>query len=334
MESARANVRLALAVNDYDQVRDLVSGAVGVEGVDLTCLRYGVEEIFFRFTRYREWDVSEMSLAKFASLRAAGDTSLVGIPAFPSRAFRHSAIFVRPDGPVDDPGALRGGRIGVPEWTQTATVYARGLLGHDYGVGLHDVEWVQAGTNEPGRVEGLAVSVPEGVRLTPAPQGTLNDMLLAGELDAVIAAHPPSAFTDGSGRIVRLFTDYRAVEEAYFRATGVFPIMHVIAIRAAAYEADRWIALNLMTAFEQAKDRSLARARDANAPSYPVPWGPAHVEQAAALIGDDFWPYGVEANRPTLETFLGFAHEQGVCATRLAPEQLFADEVVGASFRI
>ena len=185
-----ATLPLTLAVHDYDHVRDLASGVVGVEGVSLTVLHHPVEEIFFRFTRFREWDVSELSLAKYCSLRAAGERSLVAIPVFTSRAFRHSAIFVRDDGPVDDPAALSGARIGVPEWTQTATVYARGVLAHEFGVALTDVNWVQAGTNEPGRSEGVAVTLPEGVSLTPMPERTLNELLLGGEIDALIAAHP------------------------------------------------------------------------------------------------------------------------------------------------
>jgi 4,5-dihydroxyphthalate decarboxylase len=320
-------VPLTLAVHDYDHVRDLASGAVGVEGVTLRCLHYPVEEIFFRFTRFREWDVSELSLAKYASLRAAGDDSLVAIPVFTSRAFRHSAIFVRPDGPVDDPAALAGARIGVPEWTQTATVYARGVLAHEFGVALADVSWVQAGTNEPGRSEGVAVALPSGVSLTPMPEDTLNDLLLAGEIDALIAAHPPTEFERGSGRIVRLFSDHRAVEERSYCETGVFPIMHVVALRADLHARHPWIAMNLFNAFEAAKQRSLTRALDVNAPRFPVPWGPANAQRAQQLIGEDFWPYGIEANRRTLEGFLELAVEQGVCARRLTPEELFVSEV-------
>jgi 4,5-dihydroxyphthalate decarboxylase len=332
-DSARANVHLTLAINDYDHVRDLVSGLVPVEGVDLTCLRFDVEETFFRFARYREWDVSEFSLAKYCSLRAAGDDSLIAIPAFPSRSFRHSAIFVRDDGPVDDPGALAGGRIGVPEWTQTATVYARGLLAHQYGLDLTAIAWYQGGTNEPGRIEGISVTPAAGISLTPVPDRSLNDMLLAGDLDAVVAAHPPSEFKHGSGRVVRLFSDYRTAEEDYFRATGIFPIMHVVALRREVHDAHPWVARNLLTAFEEAKRRGLERALDGNAPRYPVPWGFANAERAAELFGRDFWPYGLEPNRVTLDAFLQYAHEQGACATRLAPDDLFPESVT-AQFKV
>jgi 4,5-dihydroxyphthalate decarboxylase len=320
--AAVSGVPLTLAVSDYDHVRDLVDGRVPVAGADLTCLTLDVEEIFFRFTQFREWDVSELSLAKYCALRSRGDDSLRGIPVFPSRVFRHSAFFVRPDGPVDDPGGLRGGRIGIPEWTVTATVYGRAILAHEYGVGLGDVTWVQGGTNQPGRIETLEVELPAGVTVERVADRSLNDLLLAGEIDAILAPHPPLAFSDG--RIVHLFSDVRSVEEAAFRRTGVFPIMHLIVLRADVDDAHPWLAANLVTAFAQARDRSVARVHDANASRFPVMWRPR---------GDDGWPYGVEPNRTTLDAFLGFAHEQGVCARRMDPDALFAERA-RATFRV
>ncbi len=330
-DSSRANLHLTLAIGDYDHVRDLVSGAVQVEGIDLTCMRFSVEETFFRFARFREWDVSEFSLAKYCSLRASGDDSLTAIPVFPSRAFRHAAIFVQVDGPVDDPSALAGKRIGVPEWTQTATVYARGLLQHQYGLDLREVQWFQGGTNEPGRIEGIKLDPPPGFSLTPVPDRSLSDMLVAGELDAVIAAHAPDAFE--SGHAVRLFSDPRAEEEDYYRDTGVFPIMHVVALRRDLHDAHPWAAMNLYTAFREAKRRAVERALDTNAPKYPVPWSPANAQRAQEIFGPDFWPYGIEDNRRTLDAFLEFAHEQGACKTRLTPDDLFPNEVK-TEFRI
>ena len=327
MLSERCNVRLTLAINDSDQVRDVLSGAVAVDGIDLTCLTYPVEEIFFRFTRHREWEVSELSLAKYCSLRARGDTSVVGIPVFPSRSFRHAAIYVRPDGPVDRPTGLAGARIGFPEWTVTATVWARALLHSEYGIDLEAVRWVQGGVNAPGRVETLPVRPPPGIQITPEPSRTLNDMLLDGQIDAIIAPRAPSAFSDRSGRIVRLFSDPPAVERAYFEQTGVFPIMHLLVLRDDVHARYPWAAANLLRAFEQAKDRSLERLFDDTAPKFPLPWGRSYALDAEQVIGPDLWPYGIEANRTTLDAFLAMCAEQGVCERKLDVEELFPPSV-------
>ena len=324
-------MHLTLAINDSDQVRDLVSGRVTVDGIDLTCLLLEVEEIFFRFTKHREWEVSELSLAKYCSLRSRGDTSLVAIPVFPSRSFRHSAIYIRHDGPVDDPAALRSARIGLPEWNVTANVWARALLQHEYGIDLAGIDWVQAGTNQPGRVETLPVDLPAGIAIRPEPRRSLSDMLVAGDLDAVIAPHAPDALADGT--IVRLFGDCEAVERDYYERTGIFPIMHVVVLRDDVQKRYPWAAANLFKAFEEAKSRSIERALDTNAPRTPVPWAPAHAARAERTFGRDFWPYGVAANWVTLDAFLGFAEEQGVCARRLAPEDLFAAQAL-ATFRV
>jgi len=181
---------LTMAMSGYDHVRDLTTGATQVEGVELTTLTLPVEEIFYRFLRYREWHVSELSFAKYIALRAAGDDSIRAIPVFPSRVCRHSSIFVRPDGPRE-PAQLAGARIGVPEWAQTAAVYTRSLLVHEWGIPLRDVHWVQAGVNEPGRHEKVALNLPEGVALSQEPDRSLDEMLQAGDLDAVFSAHPP-----------------------------------------------------------------------------------------------------------------------------------------------
>jgi 4,5-dihydroxyphthalate decarboxylase len=314
-------------MSDYDHVRDLASGAVRAEGVDLTWLTLTIEEIFYRFTRFREWDVSEMSMAKYAALTAAGDSALAAIPVFPSRVFRHSAIYVRRGAGVAAPVDLAGRRVGVPEWAQTAGIYARGALVHQYGVPIEDVEWVQAGVNQPGRTEAVELTLPPGVRLTRVADRTLDGMLRAGELDAAISAHPPASFSAGHPDVARLFPDPVPVEADYWRKTGIFPIMHVVAIRRDVFDRHPWVAMNLCAALEEAKRRSVARALDVTAARFPVPWGYAHAASARALFGDDLFPYGVEPNRPTLEAFLGFAHEQGVCRRRLAVEELFPREV-------
>jgi 4,5-dihydroxyphthalate decarboxylase len=327
MSEPAPGVRLTLAVNDSDQVRDLVTGRVPIDGLRLTCLLLPVEEIFFRFTRFREWEVSEMSLGKYCSLRGRGDDSLVGIPVFPSRSFRHSGIFIRKDGPVDDPGALRGKRVGIPEWTVTATVYQRALLQHDHAVDLASVDWVQGGINEPGRVETLPVGIPAGIRVWPERDRSLNQMLLDGDLDAICVPHPPAGFVDRSGRIVQLFSDSAAVERRYFERTGIFPVMHLIVLRADVHERYPWAAVSLLKAFTAAKDNSLARLLDPTAPHFPLPWGPERARAAEAVFGPDLWPYGIEGNRATMEAFLQYAREQGLTRRLLEVDELFPASV-------
>ncbi|MFW3169156.1 ABC transporter substrate-binding protein [Geodermatophilus sp. CPCC 206100] len=327
MNRASSPIELTLAINDSDQVRDLSSGRVPVEGIELRTLHHAVEEIFFRFTKFREWDVSEMSLGKYCSLRSRGDDSLVGLPVFPSRSFRHSGIFVRADGPVDRPGELAGARIGFPEWTVTATVYQRALLQHEFGVDLASVDWVQGGINEPGRIETLPVGLPPGVTVRAERERSLDQLLLDGELDAVLVPHPPAAYEDRSGRVVQLFSDTVATESEYYRRTGIFPIMHLVVLRADVYEEHPWCAPNLVTAFTAAKDRSVARMLDATAPHTPLPWGPDRARAATDLFGPDLWPYGIDANRRTLEAFLQYAHEQHLCPELLAVEDLFPASV-------
>jgi 4,5-dihydroxyphthalate decarboxylase len=325
-------LQVTIAISDYDHVRDFATGAVRADGIDARFLTLTIEEIFFRFTKFREWDASEMSMGKYVALRSQDDTSLTAIPVFPSRVFRHSSIYVRRDGPVRAPADLKGRRVGVPEWAQTAAVYSRGALTHQYGVALGDVEWIQAGVNEPGRAEKVKLNLPPGVRLTPRPDSSLNAMLLAGELDALLTAHPPDAFEQGDRRVVRLFADYRSVEQAYWRATGIFPIMHVVALKSEIVARHPWVAMNLFKAFEEAKRRSVARALEVTATRFPVPWIYDVAAKAAAEFGELF-PYGIEPNRTTLEAFLDYAVEQGVCHRRLAVEALFP-EALASRFKV
>jgi 4,5-dihydroxyphthalate decarboxylase len=333
MSGSPRNVRLTLAINDSDQVRDVLSGVVPVEGVDLTPLILSAEEIFFRFSRDREWEITELSMGKYATLRARGDDSVIAIPVFPSRAFRHSGIYIRPNGPRDDPSALAGARIGIPEWSVTATVYARAVLAHEYGVRLEDVEWVQGGTNEPGRIEGIEIDPPAGMTIVPERDRSLSELLMAGEIEAIIAPHAPDAFVDRSNRIVQLFSDTRAVEEDYYRRTGIYPIMHAVVLRGDVYREYPWVAVNLLKSFTAAKERSLERTLDGNVPRTPAPWAAARARADEQLFGRDFWPYGIDANRTTLEAFLTYMYEQGLCDRVLTPEGLFAPETL-STFRI
>lgn len=328
-----ARLPLTFAASDYDHLRDLTSGEVPVTGIDLNCLKLSIEETFFRFTQFREWDVSEMSMGKYISLVSQGDDSITAIPVFPSRVFRQSSIFVRAGSPIRDAAELSGKRVGIPEWAQTASIYTRGWLVHQIGLSLEDIEWIQAGVNQPGRVEKVELKLPDGVRYRPEPERSLSEMLLAGEIDAVMSAHPPAPFEHGEAGIVQLYPNYREIEEAYYRETGIFPIMHVIAIRGDVFRANRWIARNLMKAFETAKRNSMERALELTATRFPFAWCYEAAGKARELFGEDFFPYGVDPNRRTLEAFLRYGFEQGVCHRRLQPEDLFPIEALD-EFRV
>jgi len=311
-------LQLSLALNNYDHVRDVLSGAVRPDGIELLPLELPIEEIFYRFTRFREWDVSEMSFGKVVSLMSEEQPDIVALPVFVSRVFRHSAIYLPPGSAINKPKDLEGKRIGLPEWAQTAGIYVRGMLAHEYGVDLARIQWFQAGVREPGRVEKVELKLPPGVKIQRMPDRTLVGMLDAGELDAVMSAREIPA--------PRLFADYRAVEAEYWKKTRIFPIMHVLVVKRDVYERDRWIAMSLYKAFDEARKRSMARVREFGLSHLPVAWMPDHTKQWIALAGDDFWPYGIEPNRPTLDAFFQYAYEQGVAKKRLAMEDVFASE--------
>ena len=316
-----ARIPLSLAIGAYDHVRDLLNGAISPEGIELLAHELAIEEVTFRFTRFAEWDACELSFGKTVALLAQDDPQLVPIPVFPSRVFRHSAVYVPLDSSLKEPGELEGKRVGVPEWAQTAGIYVRGLLQHEYGVDLRAVDWVQAGVREPGRGEKVALRLPPGLKLTPMPDKSLSQMLAAGELDAVISARAPQ-------NARRLLADCQALELAYWKKTRIFPIMHVVVLRKDVYLRNRWIAMNLLQAFTAAKQRSLARALELGVSHAPLPWVADHAARWRELAGEDFWPYGAEANRTTLEAFLQYSFEQGVCRRRLKLEEIFARETL------
>ena len=323
-----AKIQLTMAMHEYDHTRDLASGNIKPQGIDLTWLNFPVEEIFYRFSKAQEWDVSELSFAKYCSVMSQDDPPFTGIPVFVSRVFRHAAFFVRRGG-IQNPADLAGKRIGIPEWSQTATVYARGWLVHQVGIPLTEVTWVQAGVNEPGRVEMAHLKLPEGVVYEQVPNRSLTEMLLSGDLDAVISAHPPHAFVEGNPDVVRLVPNFREEEERYFGETGIYPIMHTVAIKRSVYERHPWIAMNLLNAFEEAKRRSIERLSDLTVSQIPVPWINDTFERINTQFfeGNDYWPYGIEPNRVTIEAFLQYCLEQGVCHRPMTPEELYPSEV-------
>jgi len=328
-----SRLRITLAVGDYDRTRALQDGRVSPEGIDLNVVNLPVEEIFFRQLTYREFDASEMSLSSYVLSRTRPDPAFIAIPVFPSRYFRHQSVFVNRRSGIASPEDLAGRRVGVPEYQMTAAVWQRGFLEDDYGVRPEDMQYFTGGMESPGRHEKIPLRLPPEFRIQPiGPDQTLSRMLADGELDAVTSASvPPSLHT--SEDVVRLFPDFRSVEADYYRRTGIFPIMHVIVLRRDVYEANPWIARSLMKAFDAALRIAYDDLRYRSALRVMLPWLAAEVDETEALMGDDWFAYGVERNRHVLEAFLRYDHRQGVIPEPLRVEDLFVENA-GESFVI
>lgn len=319
-----ADLELTLACEDYDRTRGLRDGLVKPEGIDLHYVALPVEEIFWRMLHFQEFDAAEMSMGAFHVDASRGHRPFVAIPVFPSRMFRHRCIFVNTDSGIEKPEDLKGKVVGVPEYTMTASVWVRGMLQHDYGVQPEDVHWMQGGVEQPGRKDRVPFEPPAGVKIDTEQERTLNEMLECGDIDALVSARMPACFVERSPKIERLFVDCEAVEKDYFRRTGLFPIMHVIVVRKAIYEAHPWITQNLYKAFCQAKELCTAQIYDTNVLRTSQLWSLFEYEETTELMGQDFWPYGFEANRHPLETFHSYLLEQGMIKEPLDLESLYA----------
>jgi 4,5-dihydroxyphthalate decarboxylase len=325
-----SKLKLTFGCWNYDRTRAVMDDTVRPDGIELNSLTMPVEETFFRMLRYREFDVAEMSLSSYVVSLFKDPQPFVAIPVFPSRFFRHSSIYVSARSGIEQPKDLIGKRVGNPEYQMTAPVWIRGILSDHHGVPVDGVTYVTGGEEEPGRAEKLKLDLPSNIVVERIGEHqTLARMLADGEIDALYTARKPSSF-NGDGRVRRLFEDFVAVERAYYRTTGLFPIMHTVAIRREVYEQNRWIAQSLFKAFVEAQRLTYQDLGETAALKAMLPWLHAHVEEARREMGDDFWPYGFDKNRNTLETFLRYHHEQGLSKRRLNPEELFAPETLEA----
>jgi len=324
-----SSLRLTFSCWDYDRTRALADGRVKPDGIDLVFLMQPVEETFFRMLRYREFDCSEMSLSSYTASLNSDDPPFIAIPAFPSRFFRHSCIFVSTKSGIRKPDDLKGRRIGVPEYQMTAPVWIRGILSDDCGVKVTDVEHFSGGEEEPGRDEKLKLNLPASIRVKPiGPTQTLSQMIAAGEIDALVTARAPSTFATQPDKVQRLFPNYVDNEKEYYRRTKIFPIMHTVVIRRDVYRKNPWVAQSLYKAFVAAKAKALELYHQTAAMPAMLPWFVAHVEDTRREMGEDWWPYGLAPNRHVLDTFLRYHHEQGLSKRRIAPEELFAKETL------
>lgn len=327
-----AKLRLSLGCCDYDRTRALFDGRVWVEGCELVPVAIEPEEAFHRAFQFQEFDISELSLSSHALTTSRGQNAYVGIPAFVSRLFRHSSIYVRTDRGITEPGDLRGKTIGLPEYQITANVWVRGILQDEYGVDPSDIHWRRGGVEEADREERAPLELAANVDLQQVPKGkTLSGMLEAGELDGLIGARAPSCFLRGAPNVGRLFTDYPAAELAYFRKSGIFPIMHIIGLRRSIAETHPWLPVSIYKAFEAARAIAMHELGQIGHLFVSLPWAVATYETAKAELGDDYWSYGFERNRHILETFTRYHHEQGLSRARVVPEALFAPSTLNLS---
>ena len=317
-----SKLSLSVAVGPYDRTRALIDGSVQIDGVEPTCMTLPPEEIFFRALRHAEFDICELSLSSFTVKTAQGGGPYVGVPAFVSRMFRHTSIWVRTDR-IKKPEDLKGKRVGLPEYQLTANVWARAVLEEDYGVKPSDIHWIRGGIEDSDRPEKITISVPKDVRLDNASAGKSISRLLAdGEIDGFIAPRPPS-LPRNTPNVGWLFPDPAATASDYFKRTGIFPIMHLVGVRRTLVEQHPWLPGAVFKAFSQAKDKAVDMLADPSASKATLPFLEERVAQARALMGDDFWPYGFEANRKTLEAFLRHHHAQGLSSRLVKPEELF-----------
>ena len=321
--------KLTLACGAYDRTAPLADGRIRVEGVDLTVLTLPVEEIFYRTAKFAEFDVAEMSLSSYALTMERG-APFIAIPVFPSRSFRHNGIYVNSGSGIEAPADLIGKRIGIPEYQMTAAVWIRGFLADSYGVSAESVKYLTGGLQTPGRDEKLPIS-PPGIDISAIPPGrTLDDMLVTGELDAVYSPRIPRSFVEGNPAVRRLWQDPKAEEVSYFRRTGIFPIMHTVVIRKDVYEQNRWLAGSLFKAFSQAKALVTANVEETAALSSILPFSYADAGYTREVMGEDFWPYGIDANRHVIETLLRYSYDQGLVTRKWEVDDLFAPETQNA----
>jgi 4,5-dihydroxyphthalate decarboxylase len=326
-----SRLKLTFGCWNYDRTRALMDGSVVPDGIDLNYLNMPVEETFFRMLRHQEFDVAELSLSSYSVSLSRPERPFIAIPVFPSRFFRHSCIYVNAKSGIREAKDLIGKRVGNPEYQMTAPVWIRGILSDHYGVPVDSVTYFTGGEEEPGRSEKIKLDLPANIKVQPiGPEQTLSQMLLDGEIDALYTARMPSSFLNGGGRVKRLFEDYEQVERNYFRETGLFPIMHTVALRRDVYEANRWIAQSLMKAFIEAQRRCYADLYETAALKTMLPWLTSHVEQVKREMGQDFWPYGFTKNEANLRTFLRYHFEQGLSKRLLEPQELFAPEAMEA----
>jgi len=317
-----SKLNLSVAIGNYDRCRPLIDGAVSIDGVDPVFMTLPPEEIFFRAFRGQEFDICELSLSSSTLQTANGNFPYVGIPVFLSRAFRHTSIYCRTDR-IKTPEDLRGRKIGLPEYQLTANVWARAILQEDHGIDPADVTWVRGGISHAGRPEKIKIKLPENVKLEDAPEGeTISSLLAKGDIDGYIAPRHPDVPV-GTPNLGWLFRDPVAAAKDYYRRTQIFPIMHILGVRRELADKHPWLPGAIYKAFSESKSKAIDHLSDTSATKITLPFAEERLKEARDLMGEDYWSYGIGANRHVLENFFKHHHAQGLSPRLVTPEDLF-----------
>jgi 4,5-dihydroxyphthalate decarboxylase len=307
-----ANLKLTLACWDYDRTRPLADGTIKAEGIDLEVKLLRPRDMFPRMLEKREFDASELSLASYTALIGRNQCPFVAIPVAVSKFFRHGCIYIRRDANIKSPHDLRGKRIGTTQYSSTAATYMRGMLRDDYGIDAKDIHWFMGGLTKPTEAPLIPLDLPSDIRLDYVPAGdTLERMMRESRLDALMSIYIPTLMAEGWPNIERLFIDFKNVEQDYYTRTGIFPIMHTVALRDDIVAKHPWVPQSLYKAFCDARDEAIKGLWDTDALRLSLPWLIDHIEENWRIFGKDFWAYGMKANRPALEAVGRYVHEQG-----------------------
>lgn len=316
-------LNLSVAVGNYDRCRPLFDGDVQIDGVNPIFMKLSPEEIFFRAFRQAEFDICELSLSSSVVKAANGTLPYVGVPVFLSRMFRHSAFYVRKDR-IKSPADLKGKKVGLPEYQLTAMVWIRAFLEQDYGIKPEDITWVRGGISNADRPEKIKLDLPENIRLIDAPEGkTISALLAEGEIDGYIAPRAPDIAPEDAANVGWLFDDPMAEAKAYYERNKIFPIMHIMGVRRSLAEAHPWLPGAVYKAFSESKDLCIERLLETSACKITMPFVDERLRADMALMGQEFWTYGIEKNRHVLEQFFDQHHRQGLSPRAISAEDLF-----------
>ena len=325
--SSSNSLSLTIAGYPFDRVKGLVDGKVKVEGCNT---KFEVSNIYklnaVAMGGDQRWEVQEIGLHPFMlSYANQNFRDYTLIPVFPLRTFRHKSIFIRTDRGINTPEDLRGKTVATAGYSQSSLTWIRGILQHEHGVVPKDIQWIiSTKSSDKGKVSKNESALPQGVPITFGPEGVdESELLVEGKVDAVFSAKEPQAYIDGHPKIARLFSDYRQVERAYFTKTGIFPIMHAVAIRQDVAKQHPWLPQAVFQAYSQAKQQMYRVLQDLGWALISLPWVGKELEDIQALMGKNFWPYGITPNRKALEALFQYSYEQGLAKRKLTVEELF-----------